>query len=527
MHKHVSVVLTLLALGSVAPAQWRKEENQGLGIQFKVFKKLKEIPMKLGVDDPHQRARFQPDNDGDYIYGRYGKFSWQLEVYEFDPQKKAAKTSEKDPKDKVTKEERAANLARLRFSAKNFKEWVKVKDRSRSKRKFFIEGKHRKGSSKRPAYDYWEYSDGQAGRDPGTGKQIEHRWYHQAAVYEIRGRQIALIVVLPVKKKDKPDKRYMGYAKTMVTSLRAVEGGDTADAGADRKRDQYAVTEAQKKELARLKKNIADFDNWNYFTTPNYIITYSWDKPNKRVSARKFARGISDRLEEIRTKFIEYFPPHEKQVKNYSVIRVCADYDDFLKYSNTRPGVVGWFSPGTKELCVFYDTQKLFGDEEYIIGVCYHEAWHQYSDGYWPDRELHRWYDEGLAEFFNQQRMRGKRWKFEYLRGRFGAIRRQINEETFIPAREIVTWFKRKFYGPRAADHYAQAYAMVDMLMRGKKRLGKKWDPVWGQIMPTYNKVAMAEKDTKKATLAAFKGVDFEKFDAAWIDWVKSGKIKR
>lgn len=528
-----SLTLGLLAIAATAPtasSQYRWESNEALGVKFMVHKKLESIPMRLGSGDPHQRARFEPKNEGDYIYTKYGKAPWQLHAYEFHPQGLAATTGVDTKPGKPENVEEARKLAEAQLRAarvaKNFEEFVKEKDANRSKRKFFVEGKTVKGGHKRPGCVLWEYSDGRGVRD-SRGKTFELRIYRVAAAYEIDQRQIALVVSIPVKRGPKADKKYLGYAKKMVTSLRLLkEGGDLADAGDD-ERDEFAKTERQKEQLAALKKNIAGLDNWNYFTTPNFIICYSWDKPHKRAKSKAFAERISERLEEIRSKFVEYFPPHEKQKKNYSVIRVCSDYDEFLKYGNMPTGVVGWFSPSSKELCVFYDADRRFGDENYIIGVCYHEAWHQYADGYWPSTNLHRWFDEGLAEYFNSWRLRGRRWKIEYLRGRFDAIRRQINEKTFIPGREIVTWYKPKFYGPRAPDHYAQAYAMVDMLLRGHEKLGRKWDQSWDQIMPTYHKVALETHDSKKAVEAAFQGVDFEKFDAAWRAWVKDGYIKK
>ena len=114
-----------------------------------------------------------------------------------------------------------------------------------------------------------------------------------------------------------------------------------------------------------------------------------------------------------------------------------------------------------------------------MLAVCYHEAWHQYSYQYFPGVELHRWYDEGLAEYFGSLRKKGRRWSHVYHDGRLDSLARQERDGSLIPSADIVTWHKDKFYSARAADHYAQAYAMVDFLVRGKETLGKRWDDRW------------------------------------------------
>lgn len=162
-----------------------------------------------------------------------------------------------------------------------------------------------------------------------------------------------------------------------------------------------------------------------------------------------------------------------------------------------------------------------------MLSIAYHEAWHQYSDQYWPEVELHRWFDEGLAEYFGSLRRSGKNEVLVPHKGRLDSLREQMASKTLIPSGEIVGWSRAKFYGARAPDHYAQAWAMADFLIRGKAKLGAKWDPEWSEILPTYAKIALEEKDAEKAARVCLEGVDAIAWEAAWIDWVKSGAIKR
>jgi hypothetical protein len=59
-------------------------------------------------------------------------------------------------------------------------------------------------------------------------------------------------------------------------------------------------------------------------------------------------------------------------------------------------------------------------------------------------------------------------------------------------------------------------------LRRGTKTRG--YQKEWKQILPTYVKVALETKDTKKAVEEAFKGVDWGKLEESWKSYVKKLK---
>lgn len=532
--------ILVLALPAAATAQYRHETLTlpGKQIRFLVHDKLAAVPLRLGEEMPHRVAHFQPEDAGDWIHGPLGVYQWDLYVFEFESAaarraRESAPTTghggDAAPKSKEeARQEARQELFDSRFRAANFTQFVKEKDPSISgTRRFIIEGKERKGSRKRPGYSWWEYFDVQ--KVHHGGREHDLIWYRIATAYDLGDRQIALVLVVPVTSGDKPDSKYFKIARRSLTSLE-FEEVEAADAEVDEDRDAYADTKERKEALARLKANIGDLQNWDYFTSPNYLFTYSWqqgDHTSKR-EMWKFAREMEARLEEIREKFVELYPPHDKVGDAYSVIRVCQSMDEFMKYGNTPPGVVGWFSPGSKELVIFYDkTRQILDSEDEMLSVCFHEAWHQYSDQYWPGVELHRWFDEGLAEYFGSLRKKGNRWVHQYHRGRMQSLNKQMNEKSLIPSAEIVNWHKDKFYGPRQADHYAQGWAMVDFLVRGEDVLGGRWNDRWSEILPIYAKVCLDEKSEKKAVEAAFEGVEWAAFEEAWQDWVDEGHIKR
>jgi hypothetical protein len=518
-------VLGLLA--ATASAQYRWETIDKLKIAFLVHDKLQAVPEPYKDEDPHQVARYRPKDESDYLHGKLGSYHWDLFVYQFDKNrsKEAPTTGDGDLPTRV--QEKLEEL-RSEHVAKDFEDFVRGKDpRHTDTRRFLEEAKEVKGSSKRPPHSWWEYSDTQkAGGWAGEDAYII--WYKYAAVYEVGETQIALVCGLPVMRGKSPDRKYEKIAKQMVTSL--VINEDAEGTEGSEVRDKYADTPERQAELDLLKENISDFENWDYFTTPNYMIAFSWDRKDHRdrTPAYKFAIDMGERIEEIRELFAEHYPPHKGMKVNYSVIRVCSDYDEFLKYGEIPPGVVGWFSPATKELCVFRDVDHIFDfDDDGTLAVVYHEAWHQYADQYWPDVELHRWFDEGLAEYFGTWRRRGRSWRYVYHEGRYDSVRAQMKTGALIRSDAIIGWERAKFYGARAPDHYAQAWVMVDFLKRGEEKLRSRWDPSWSKILPNYAKACLEEKDPEKAVEKALEGIDVDAFEEAWKEWFERGYIKR
>ena len=521
--------LAVLGLGAASTAQrYNTETNRELGVAFRVHEKLQQVPMQLGQETVNIIQRFEPKDEADYMSGRHGTYAWQLYVLEFVDPKKAAgqEPTTGKPKTREEAEEEARRELYASRRAKTFKEYVEDKDPSRrDNREILVEGKERRGRGDRPTSHWWEYRDTDSVRVYGVPEPQDLVWYKVGCSYEIGDREITLLCVMPCKSGDRLKSKEYKMARTMVESLVTVEFDDEGDF--DEERDQWAKSPEQKKELRRLKDNLRDLGDWDYFTTPRFIVAFSWDKPSKRLEAQKFAINTVQEIEGIREMFEERYPPHDEMKQTFSVIRVCSDYNEFLQYGDIPYGVVGWFSPGTKELCIFYDAVNQFGGEEGTLGTAFHEAWHQYADTYWPSVELHRWFDEGLAEYFSAHRKAGRGFKFVGQDGRFQSIRQQIREGTYIPSREIVSWHKDKFYGPRAPDHYAQGWAMVDFLIRGKERLGSRFPEDWGKIMEVYATTCLEKKSDKKAVDAAFEGIDFDAFDKAWIEWVESGRVNK
>ncbi|MEO6596122.1 MAG: hypothetical protein ABIP94_15340, partial [Planctomycetota bacterium] len=217
----------------------------------------------------------------------------------------------------------------------------------------------------------------------------------------------------------------------------------------------------------------------------------------------------------------------------YSVFRLCSTYEQFQKYGQSPPGVVGWFSPSSKELVVFLGGDQMMGSGA-TETVTYHEGWHQYGDFYFnhPDAKkhvsLHRWFDEGHGDYFGSFRWGSTGWKYVGSKMRYDDCKQMVRAGDYVPWKEIVKWDRRRFYSGRAPYYYAQAFSMIDFLRRGQK-LGRGWDERYAGILDMYRKVMLVHGDEDLAVDTAFrefKDEDWKKVEEAWKAWVSSSHFE-
>ncbi|MCK5943576.1 MAG: hypothetical protein KAI24_16455, partial [Planctomycetes bacterium] len=404
--------------------------------------------------------------------------------------------------------------------------------------------------------------------------------YCEAAVYEFEDREVALVVQMPLEKAKplKPKSKWNNLIKKIIRSGEPCEVTEASARVGDKKRDKYADTPERQAALAKAIENIDGVEGWDYFTMPNYIVIYAWDfeKPDERVKSKKQAEYYAERLEKMRELYIESYPldatgtkaimPDPKSIpdlggpvtgaeadaekaeadarrkaaearkdqlgeKPYSVFRLCATYDQFRKYGQSPPGVVGWYSPASKELVVFLGGDQMMGQGA-TETVTYHEGWHQFADFYFhpPESEqhasLHRWFDEGHGDYFGSFRWTGRGWKYVGSKMRYSDCREMVRKGDYVPFKDIVNWPRQKFYSGRSPYYYAQAFSMIDFMRRGQK--SRDFDPRWGEVLEMYRRVTLVKGDTKLAVKTAFRGFtdeDWIKFENAWKDWVSSSKF--
>ncbi|MCR9247531.1 MAG: hypothetical protein NXI31_21065 [bacterium] len=569
----VAVAVVMILAAGLAPAQrWRDEVIREVGLQFRAPHYLERIPQRLGSDGGYTRARLEPKKPQDFVDKRY---KWTVLVLEFDPNAKppAPPKAPKGDKPKTPEEIKRRMLEQLRAQRrrkqpKSFKDWLALtRDAEVVK-----QGANRAGKGGKLDHKHWVWRT--------------ERVYGEAAVYEQDGKEVALVVWMPLSYKrgrkppTKPSARWSKMINSILKSGERVELSELEEVSVgDDRRDEFANTDARRSALAAAKANIQGLKGWDYFSAPNYIVLYSWRDANAsaRAASKNRARYYSSRLERMRELYVEHYPldksgkravmPDKQSIPDpksdnvpitgprpqveaaakdpavddkkpkassaYPVLRFCATEAQFQKYGQSPRGVVGWFSPVSKELVVF-----LGGDERMGKGatesVVYHEGWHQYADFYFrhPDRPkndaLHRWFDEGHGDYFGSFRLQRGKWRYlgSGMRGR--SIERLVQRNAVPSLEKIVKWPRSQFYGRNAANNYAVAYALVDFLRRGAL-LRKHYKPIYEGILQDYKNVMLVYGDAKRATDTAFRKFeanDWRELQVAWTAWVTSGHFK-
>jgi hypothetical protein len=558
----------MLMTAATTTAQYRTEKVPDCGIQFTAPNRLERLPMKLGSRAIYQRARLRPKDTMDYVQARY---EWYCDVYSFAKKEVKAedvKLPEGIPESmKEQFRELMAGMGRgERY--RSFEDWLGSKKNIEIIQKAKKKGK----KGKKLPYEHWIYI-----KDSGFGPV--GKVYCQASVYDFEDTQVALVIEMPLetRRSTKPKSKWYNIIKKVMRSgelCKAIAANKASD-----KRDKYADTPDRKEALAAAKANIAGLDGWDYFTQPNYIVFYSWDfeRPDRRSKAKKQAEFYGERLEKMRDLYIGSYPldptgtkavmpdpssipglegpttgapkteaektrakmaakraaekKNELGKKPYSVFRLCATYDQFLKYGGSQRGVVGWYSPMSKELVVFLGGDKMMGKGA-TETVTYHEGWHQFADFYFhpPESEkhatLHRWFDEGHGDYFGCFRWGSRGWKYMGSKMRYSDCKQMVRKGDYVPFKDIVRWPRQLFYAARAPYYYAQAFSMVDFFRRGQKSKG--WQEKWGEIPEMYRRVILIKGDAKLAVDVAFrdfKDEDWKELEDAWKAWVSSSKF--
>lgn len=564
----IRVLLILcLSLGfcvaKAAAQEWRVEQIVDAGIEMDAPGRLERLPMQLGEEAIYHRARLRPKDDKDYVRAQY---AWNCDIFEF-----SKKEIKADDLPSGISPELGAQLKKVIESGlfkryKSFKDWIDDKDKKDLT--IVSEGKPRKGRAGKLDYFHWIWREDSGFGPAGTV-------YCEAAVYSFADKEVALVIEMPLETKNPPvpKTKWKTLIDRMIASGKKINPEAVAD-DVDKKKDQYANTPEKALALTNAKKNIQSLQGWDYFTSPNYIVLYAWDfeKPDERIKSKKDAEFFSSRLEKMRELYATFYPldesgahavmPDPSSIPSYTapvtgvqkakagdpgeedgseeitgkgpgqspypVFRLCATYDQFSKYGGSPPGVVGWFSPASKELVVFLGGDKLMGPGA-TETVTYHEGWHQFADLYFHPQEtkkhatLHRWFDEGHGDYFGSFRLGQSGWKYTGSKMRYEDCKQMVRLGDFVPFHEIVYWDQRRFYSGQAAYYYAQAFSMIDFLRRGEKSRG--WKPRYGEILELYRKVVLTSGDAKMAVDTAFhdfKPEDWRAMEEAWKVWVAS-----
>jgi hypothetical protein len=484
----------------------RPYKNNKHAVSYQIPQDLIQIPVNPGAGNPHLADKWSATKKP--LYGRQGAYEWQAEVMVFKKEKVTTGPEKKKTKEELEKEaeEEKKKSLKERFEEyntyANYSAWLDYyEDRAR----FTARGKKSKQrSGKKLPYLYYEF----------TKTDYSATWVTSAACYELDDRQVVISIYYP----EEFRKKLARTVKRAIESLKEIEVQDdevslTRVKGASR----YAKTPERKKALRAAVEAAEAVKGWDLFATEFYIVVYSYetDSSSRKSQRYRFAKDVARKMDSMSEQYRDYFPPHKKMKTNWSVLRICKDYEEFSKYGDTQPGVAGWFNRLSKEL-VIWDMPKSIGMT--TDTVAFHEGFHQYSDQWFNGADTHTWMEEGFAEFFGSMGRSGSRWVPGMVLPRKKQLVALVERKGTVPFSEIITWSQSRFYSGNATDNYAQAGAMIDFLKRGEK--SPYWQKRWETILPTYIKLLVETKDRDKALKTAFKNMNWDEFEEAYANYV-------
>lgn len=291
-------------------------------------------------------------------------------------------------------------------------------------------------------------------------------------VFHLADRDLAMVFEVPTQHA----KKWMGVFRRSARSFELIEQEKAISLGKDPSYEEV---------LAFHEQEASRTPGWRVVPTPSrkFVIKTSSDD-------QRFIDEVIERLEASRELFEEDFPP-EGEIQHVSVVRVCANEEEFQSYGDTPPGVAGWFNPQTTEL-VLYD--NVARDRNATYAVMTHEAFHQYCHFLFDRSEAHRWFDEGHGDYYGGVKFsRHKAKVTPRMPGglnRLDGAKRLVREGTYAPLAKHLNASHGQWQnqGPDNVSCYEQSWSIVYMLregMRGRVN-GKVWKDEYAEIIPNY-----------------------------------------
>jgi hypothetical protein len=254
-----------------------------------------------------------------------------------------------------------------------------------------------------------------------------------------------------------------------------------------------------------VKKNLPK--GWYAQDTARYVILTNITKKN-------LLKEVAQHLELIRDEYERLFPPKTK-IDALSVVRLCASRSEYHGYGGP-PGSAGYFSPMSKELVIYDDSEQ---NKKNTFAVLYHECFHQYTFYFFGKLSAHRWYDEGLGDYFAGAELKGNRFEIKKFDWRTETIRNAVIQGKHHALEKFVRMSQPEYY--KDADVcYAQGWAFIYFLKNTR-------NSAWSAIINKYIEALAETKKPEDAVNKAFEGIDYATLDKAFENFVRDGfKIK-
>lgn len=282
------------------------------------------------------------------------------------------------------------------------------------------------------------------------------------------------------------------------------------DAGDDKKR----VTKGTVKNLEYSEKyqqsrqdvinGIKNLPGWWYLETKNFILVANM-KRNSEIDR------IQLEAEKIRDVYTKVLPPLV-EIDDVSVIRVFGSREDYITYvGEDYRWTVGLWMSSKKELVISpVSWQKGKDRMDSLVRTLYHELFHQYIFYATGGCNPHPWFNEGLAQFFEDVEIRNPK---RYVHDPAKRLQEDGHKASIAKFGNI-TIVKDMWYKIFQSEHrlsYPAVLSYMYFMVKGAPVL--KNSNNYFDIPGRYYKALIETGDPEKANTIAWDGVDLEQFD--------------
>jgi hypothetical protein len=420
-----------------------------------------------------------------------------------------------------------------------FPKWVE--DRVRSLEKKPVSTAGAEGQPCRLGTDAgWQYEGAYLGRSPErspSGDRDGSEEIDTWRVVAVGGRrgdfEVGAVFIFKEEKWGKEiDPRPF---RASALSLRFLDAKDMA-----RRRDEQAAKEkkagsADEAWILRVRAKIPA--GWRYFRRGETVYVHPEAIPGSKVE------NLAARLDAMRKKgYPRLFPGPIPPDAPPAVVKITRDERQYLAYGAPE-GSLGYFSARQRELVLFHKVADWW-DTIDSTAVLFHEGFHQYLNQVLDGFSAHPWFEEGFGDFFAGWRLFEGEPRPGEMAARRAAMDRILDEDAWIPTGTLLGMEWDAFYGrgPEASNPaitYPQSWSLVTFLRSGKN--GALVDRYYAALKDSVNawrigEMARAAEEGRSPRPAgempgaeavaireavleqAFRGVDFEALEQAWLD---------
>jgi len=325
---------------------------------------------------------------------------------------------------------------------------------------------------------------------------------------------------------ERVEKQFMPYVDRVSWTSKQTGHSKRMQAGKQiRESDR---TDEFKASRAAVIESLRNMKDWWYVETKNYLIVSDLKSQN-----RELIRRMQTDVEYLRAAFEQFMPPLEP-IEQVSVIRVFENADEYLEYVGDRfrwtQGL--WFVP-KRELVArapaVESSQKIA--MQAMLGLMYHEAFHQYLFYALDHRSASVWFNEGHATFFGSAEVSRNRLVVGEDRQRAAKVtemarKREIDIEGMLH-KSYVDFYRAgddDEGGEERSKNYALAWGMVYYLRKG---IAARTRSEYASILDAYGEALRETRDPDVASAKAFEGIDMRVFEKDFIEFWLTSSLRR